>query len=122
MCSGDAFDGTPYTCHCHDPKSQDDWFPRSELEQSFSDLVVKLENKLGLDVRQMFFIVSASGFPVYTFSVPQFVPGSSPFTITIDIEQYARDYSGLVSMVRLFFFAMIWLVTIRILLFAWRTN
>jgi len=121
MCSGNAYNGTPYTCHCHDPISGEDWFPRSQLEQSFDHLRLKLQSKLGdVDLITMFSNISPSKFPVYTLTVPQFIPGVSPFSIVIDVERFGNDYGELVMMLRYFFIGMIILMTVRIVLVTWR--
>jgi hypothetical protein len=93
-----------------------DWFPRSELEQSFNFFMQKLQAKFGIDLLLMFEDIQASQFASTTLVIPRFVPGMQPQYITFNVHDLASNYSETVQSLRFLFYAFMFLYAIRIVL------
>ena len=115
-CRGVAYDGTPTSCHCHDPVDPDDWFPTDQLQQSFHHLRQVLLSKLGVDLEEIFSNLQMGQFSVIRIPILSFIGSSGTVVkyVEFDIEEIGQ-YS-FVPVVRLLCLGMLFLTLIQCVL------
>ena len=118
----DGSDNEESGCRCHELTEGEDWFPTSELQESFSNLVQKLSDKLGIDLDALITKVYLSGqgsIPSINFEVPQFLPGAG-FHMRFDIEAFRVRMSSTISFFRYVMLGFFCFVMVRIFLVTFR--
>jgi hypothetical protein len=86
------------------------------LQQSFEQLKDKLTQKLGIDFQAIFENVTGDIFKEIRFELPRFLPGVSTQYVVFNLQNVARDYPDIVSLIRNIILAMIFLTLVRIVL------
>jgi len=123
ICKKVPLDSVGNGCACHAPITGDDWFPRSEIEESFNNLKAKILQKLGVDIEELFSDIQGTSFtrfniPIWNFTGSQGlnVFGSHVRDIVFDVEQIAYDHSDIVLLIRRLALGILFLALIRVVL------
>lgn len=105
---------TPEYCSCHEPIESADWFPSDELKEAFTLLKEKLQEKLGINLQEIFENIQGSQFTEIRIDVPQILPGAPTSTIYFNIEDISQ-YS-VVGVIRTLFLAAIFITMVQVIL------
>jgi hypothetical protein len=73
-------------------------------------LLQRINYKFGLNIELMFREISVGSMPVIRLNITQYLPGVSPFVMTLDLEQIAHQNAASISLLRTIFLACLFLI------------